>query len=443
MDRRTFVTTATVTLAGAAVALSCNERSKLPKPEKTVEDSTPSAVPGWGWVRNQFELSPDTIHLSALLVASHPRAVRTAIRHHRRRLNADPVTYLEKENSARKQEVRQEAAKYLGSHSRQIALTDSTTTGLALVYNGLSLEPGQELLTTEHDYYVTHESLRLTAQRTGAVVKKVRLYQENPAAISADQIVNSLAKAVTPHTRLLALTWVHSNTGLKIPLKEIGQLVAQINAQRQPSKRILVGVDGVHGFGVEDFLVNDLGCDFFMSGCHKWLFGPRGTGIVWGRPDAWALVQPTIPTFMDSSSWRAWAQGVPPEPPTTAARMSPGGFKPFEHQWAAAEAFRFHQRIGKTRVAERTHRLCTQLKEGLLKMPHVQLHTPLAPDLSAGIVCFSVDGLSPEEVVQQLRSKDIVATTTPYATSYPRLTPSIRNTPEEIDTVLQEIRALA
>jgi isopenicillin-N epimerase len=123
--------------------------------------------------------------------------------------------------------------------------------------------------------------------------------------------------------------------------------------------------------------------------------------------------------------------------------MSPGGFKPFEHQWAMADTFRFHEAIGKSRIAARTRQLSRQLKEGLAAMPHVRLHTPLASELSAGIVCFDVQAMSETAVVERLRDRGIVATTTPYAESHARLTPCIYNTAEDIDAALREVRAMA
>ena len=123
--------------------------------------------------------------------------------------------------------------------------------------------------------------------------------------------------------------------------------------------------------------------------------------------------------------------------------MSPGGFKTFEHQWAMKEAFEFHLGIGKKKISRRTHDLNQQCKEGLASMFHVRLYTPNDQALSAGIVCFDVDGLAPREVVGRLRSRGIVATTTPYADSHARVSPSIRNSPEEIEIKLSELRALS
>jgi len=82
------------------------------------------------------------------------------------------------------------------------------------------------------------------------------------------------------------------------------------------------------------------------------------------------------------------------------------------------------------------------MKEGLARIPRVQLYTPRDENLSAGIVCFEVKGMKPEEVVERLLAKRIVASTTPYRVSYARVACNIVNTPQEIETVLQAIREL-
>jgi selenocysteine lyase/cysteine desulfurase len=366
--------------------------------------------------------------MGGLLIASHPLAVREAIEAHRRGLDENPVHYLRERGPHFEAEVLRAAADYLDARPADIALTDSTTMGLGLLYNGLDVREGQELLTTRHDYYSTHESLRLKAARVGATIRMVPLFSD-VRSVTDEEIVGRLVAAVTPRTRVVAVTWVHSSTGLKIPLARIAEELAALNAERDPSERALLCVDGVHGLGVEDTSVSALGCDFLVAGCHKWLFGPRGTGIVWGHPRAWPAAKPTIPSFTDDGS--------------PGSQMTPGGFHSFEHRWALAEAFRFHLQIGKARVAQRVHELARQMKEGLASMRHVRLYTPASDALSAGIVCFDVDGLAPRAVVQRLRERGIIATVTPYAASYARVAPGLLNTAEEVDATLSAIRALA
>jgi isopenicillin-N epimerase len=381
----------------------------------------------WAQVRAQFRLTTGLVHFGSFLLASHPAPVRGAIAAHRRGLDADPVEYLHGNWAALDAAVLREAGQYLGGSPVDIALTDSTTMGLGLLYNGIDLRAGQEALTTQHDFMATHESLRLKAARTGATVRKVALYDRSETA-SEDQIVERLIGAVGPRTRIVAVTWVHSSTGVKLPIRRIADALASVNAGRSDTERALLCVDGVHGLGVEDATVEGLGCDFLVAGCHKWLFGPRGTGLVWGRPQAWPAASPTIPSFTDTG--------------TPGSAMTPGGFHSFEHRWALAQAFAFHRRIGKRRVAARIHQLSRQVKAGLASMSHVTLYTPRADALSAGLVCFDVARLSPGAVVQALRARGIVATETPYTPSYARVGPGLLNTPRQVETLLNAIRAL-
>jgi selenocysteine lyase/cysteine desulfurase len=420
LDRRDFLERSGLALAAAAVlgpeALASGNATE-----------TEQAQLSWASVRSQFRLRRDRVHLGAFLLASHPAPVRRAIERYRSALDANPVDYLHREWAAREASVLRAAARFTGARAADIALTDSTTMGLALLYNGLHVRPGQELLTSQHDFFVTHDALRLKAERSGASLRFVRLY-DRPAGASADEIVRRITDGVTPRTRIVALTWVHSSTGVKLPIRRIAGAIATLNRGRAVNDRILLCVDGVHGFGIENVRLPDLGCDFLVSGCHKWLFGPRGTGLVWGRPGSWRHVTHTIPSFTETG--------------TAGSAMTPGGFHSFEHRWALAEAFRFRQRIGRRRVAARTHALNAQLKSGLAAMRHVTLHTPRAASLSAGLVCFEVDGLTPQQVVDRLHARGIIATVTPYAESYARLGATILNTPAEIERTLRAVRAL-
>ena len=300
--------------------------------------------------------------------------------------------------------------------------------GLGTLYAGLDVRAGQELLTTEHDFFATHAALRSKAERTGATLRRVRLYDAGEP-VSEQQLVDRLLAGVTERTRVVAVTWVHSSTGTKLPIRRIADALAAANAGRAPRDRALLCVDGVHGFGVENVTAPALGCDFLVTGCHKWLFGPRGTGLVWGRPDAWPAASPTIPSFRNDG--------------TPGGLMTPGGFHSFEHRWALGAAFRFHLRIGKRRVDARVHALARQLKDGLAALPRVTVITPRADAVSAGLVCFQVAGVPPAEVVRRLRERRIVATVTPYNPPYARLGPSIVNTPQEIRRALAAIRALS
>ncbi len=429
LDRRGFLVRTGLMLAGGALSSAAGAGpagASVPGAGGPSPHPQTAGLDDWAAVRDQFSLSRDYIHLGGFLLASHPAPVREAIEQHRRGLDENPVHYLQQEHHF-ELEVLRAAADYLDADPADIALTDSTTMGLGLLYGGLVLREGQEVLTTQQDYYATQEALRLRAARTGATVRTISLY-DRIEAVSEASLVQAITDAITPRTRLVAVTWVHSSTGLKLPIRRIADALGAVNASRDEADRVLLAVDGVHGLGVEDVTMPQLGADFFIAGTHKWLFGPRGTGLVWGQPRAWPVATPTIPTFSGGD--------------TPGAFNTPGGFHSFEHRWALAQAFAFHQAIGKARVAERIHALNRQFKAGLASMRGITLYTPLADELSAGLVCFDVAGLAPRAVVARLRERGIIATVTPYRVAYARVAPGLLNTPDEVDTALRAIRDL-
>src|SRR6476620_11040045 len=437
IDRRSFLSSALSTgalssVAGGKLAL----RAPVPAAKPVPDLST------WPGVRAEFALSREYNHMALMLLASHPRPVREAIERHRRGLDDNPVTYGMSNFGKQDAAVRAAAADYTGGKPEEIALTGNTTTGLALLYGALALKPRQEILATTHDHYVTYEALRLRTLHTGAPVRKIPLYAV-PEKATVDEIVSNLVKGIGPRTRAVACTWVHSSTGVKLPIRRMADAIAEVNKKRAEPDRVLLCVDGVHGFGVEQESVVDLGCDFFVAGCHKWIFGPRGTGIVWGKTDAWKGHQGIIPTF-EWAAFELWMKGKTPESLPPGPRVSPGGFHSFEHRWALAEAFRFHLAIGKPRVTARIHELAQRCKQGLTAIGgKVKVRTPMADDLSSGINCFEIDGLPPQKIVDGLLEKKIIASETPYVNSYARLTPGLLNTPEEVDQAVAAVKALA
>jgi len=390
----------------------------------------------WEQVRRQFPLDYSWIHMAQFLMASHPAPVRAAIEAHRRGLDENPAIYIEENVGRCESAVREAAAAYMGCRPDDLAMTDSTTMGLGLFYGGLKLKPGQEILSTRHDHpAATMRSLDLAAARTGAALRRIALY-ERPSAADPDQMAEALAREIRPATRVVAVTWVHSGTGVRTPIARFARVVAAANRGRAEQDRAILCVDGVHGFGVEDETMGSLGCDMFAAGCHKWIFGPRGTGVLCANPAAWSITSPTIPSFD-----RMWRRD--PDMPA-AASMTPGGFHSFEHRWALPEAFRFHQAIGKARVARRIHELNEQCKQGLAKIPRVTVHTPLSSEISAGIVCFEVEGVSPEALVERLQKRKVIASVTPraYEMHLARLSPSLLTSPADVDASLRAVREI-
>ena len=448
LNRRDFVATMGLSLVGSAV-------SRTAAAEAAAATPALDASSDWAAVKAQFDLlTPEWLHFSQFYIVSHPKPVRDAIERHRGLLDKNPFTTVEhgmgfdvflgeeSRDEPLPLQVQRRAARYVGGKPEEIALTDSTTQGLALIYMGLTLKPGDEILCTTHDHYVHHEAIRLAAEKSGASWRREPLYADSASA-TADEMVTNLKRAIGPKTRVVGITWVHSSSGVKIPARALTQAVAEVNAGRDEKDRVLVVLDAVHGFGNQGEQVATLGADFVAAGTHKWIFAPRGTGILWVPQKNWGLISPTIPTFYALEPYAAWEDQRPPNAPDSIAWISPGGFKAFEHQWAMGEAFDFHERIGRERVAGRIAALNTQLKDGLAGIPKVKVLTPRDPALSAGITCFEVEGQTASQTVHALHARKVLGSTSPYKISKARLAPSLVNDEREVEAALRAVRAIA
>ena len=431
MDRRQFIGAAAVT--GAATLTLGYSR----KAESQAAIAPPSSSSSWDEIKRQFDIKPGFVNMSSFYLASHPKPVRDAIERHRRGLDQDSHSYIEENVGPLERAIREQASQYMQVDADELAFTDSTTMGLGLLYSGLKLKPGQEILTDTRDHIVTRLAAQEGAERAGASVRHAAFYAD-PAKVSVDEVVNNVRRNLRDNTRLVAMTWVHSGTGVKMPVSQVAEVVRAHNRGKSAEERTLLAVDGVHGFGIEDVAIPALGADFFVAGTHKWLTGPRGTGLVWGRKDAWPFVRSTIPTFDPM-----WRDG-PLEQMPPGAWHTPGGFHSFEHRWAVADAFKFHTGIGKSRVAQRIHDLNSLAKAEMAKMPRVRMHTPLNPELSAGIIAFEVAGITPDQVVRKLHDQRIIASVTPgfYEPNLARVAPSLLTTEPDVARTVRAIAAL-
>lgn len=368
-DRRTFLKQAGLLAASLPLGTAI-----LPQAQAAATQDP------WTGFKQLFNQDPDYLHFSNFLVASHPKPVREAIERYRAQIDRNPGLAMDwdlQETWKREGQVREWAGHYLKATPPQIALTGSTSEGLAMIYGGIKVRPDQEILTTTHEHYATNYSLDFRVRKEATQVRKIPLF-EAANRVSVDEVLGNIQRNIRPNTRVLGMTWVQSGSGVKLPIGEIGKLVDEHNRNRDDKDRILYIVDGVHGFGVENLDFPNMHCDFFIAGTHKWMFGPRGTGIICARSAQNNDVTPMVPTFSEDTDF--------------ATTMTPGGYHAFEHRWAVDEAFKLHLQLGKAPVQARIHQLNSELKQHLLEHPKVELVTPESPELSAGFTFFRIKG---------------------------------------------------
>lgn len=392
-----------------------------------------TSPPSWEDVRAAFLPHPaGHAHFASMAIGSMPAAVRDAIRTHRDALDTDPWGHLTKAFLSAEFAVGDAVSAYFGVPADGVALTTGTTLGLALLYGGLRLRPEQEILTTPHEFSGALQVLDSRQRREGTLVRRVPLIA-SPATVTEAGILAALQREIRPNTRVLALTWVYSNSGVKLPLPAIGQWLKTLNLTRPPAEQVLLCVDGVHGFGVEDVAFAEMGCAAFVSGLHKWICGPRGTGVWCATSAVWGDVVPLVPT---SSS-----------PKRLGLSFSPGGVQAYEHMWATTEAFAFLEWVGPPRIRARVHGLASRAKSELQALSRVTVVTPLDPRLSSGIVCFDIEGVTAADAVAQLRQQGVVTTVSSEDQGRPgvrhvRLSLAMFNTEDEIDRLVKAVASL-
>ncbi len=430
LDRRTILKGAGALVGslplGAAVS---NAATQITTPPVEVSAAA-FEFSGWPELRREFDLDFQWSNFAGFLLASRPRMVEQDIAEHRTGLNRNPANYL-RVGYGIEEHGRIWAGKYFGVSPRQVSLTNSTTMGLATLYNNISIKPGQEILSTEHEHYSSITSLKYRSEREGFKVNTIRLYDQ-PQDASVGEMLERLRNNINDRTRVLALTWVHSGSSVKLPVAEVGKLVKELNRDRDEDDRILYCVDGVHGFGVENMNFDEMGCDYFVAGTHKWMFGPSGTGIMVSKETNPATISPTIPPFNLA------------EDPSFAGTMTPGGFHSFENRWALRKAFEFHLLLGKDRVQSRIHYLNQYLKERLDDTKGVELATPMSDQLSAGFTFFKVPKLESTDVEKiMFENKIALSATNRDAGPIVRMAPGLLNSTQEIDGAVELLRKIS
>jgi selenocysteine lyase/cysteine desulfurase len=364
----------------------------------------------WAAIQQAFSVTRGIVNLNNGGVCPSPRMVTEAfVRYTWQQEDATAYTMwqiLEPQSET----VRTGLAEVFGCSPEEIAITRGASESLETLLMGLDFKPGDEILTSTQDYPRMLTTLRQRELREGL---KLNLIKIPIAPDNVDDIATAFERAVTPKTKLILISHQINLTGQITPTRKVCEMAR--------SKGIETIVDGAHSFAQFDFKRDDLQCDYFGTSLHKWIFAPKGTGMLYVRkekiPKVWALMAAEDKNKNDIRKFE--------EIGTHSAAM----------RLAIGEAVLFHNAIGGKRKEERLRYLSRYWMNRLKANPKVGFNTSFDPKQSCAIANFKIDGIDPVALGSHLMAKHKIFTTPIVFPEFSgiRITPNVYTTLWELD----------
>ena len=376
----------------------------------------------WSLVKRQFPLADHLIYLNAANVCPASRPVLDRHAEFMRDFESNPSFQNRAKYEPMRERLRDKLAGLLRASADEIAITRNTSEGTNIVVKGVDLKAGDEVLITDHNHPSNNDSWKVRAQREGFTVKSLPI--RVPAA-SRDELIAQVEKAVTPATKVIAITHLTSTTGILFPAREIAEIARK--------RGIWMHLDGAQTFGALDVNLKEIGCDSYSASAHKWMMGPLEAGVLFVRSDRIPQIWPSIVT----AGWTDHLKG--------ARKLEVYGQRDDPRIVALESAVDFALLIGMSAIESRVRLLATSMKEQLSQVPGVRLKTNIQPELSGGVVKADIGRVPTKQAYDALwNDHRISIAMTPSGDSQGlRFSPHIYNSREEIQRAVAAVKALA
>lgn len=306
------------------------------------------------------------------------------------------------------EKTRATAAKFLGCDLSEILITTSTTNGMNAVAQGLRLKAGDRILTTDQEHGGGLLCWKYLAKYHGVVIDTVTIPRDEH---NVEAILDRFRKGIGEKTRLITVSHVFSSTGFRMPIKEISALAR--------SKGIFCVVDGAQAAGAIKVNVKELGCHAYATSGHKWLMGPKGTGLLYLSKDAQSSIRP----MQFEESYNTYNDG--------------NGVVNLACILGLAKAIEYLETAGINKVEEHNLSLRNRLYDRLRNVPNLTIVSPPAGPLASPMLTLLLsDKFQRQTFVKMLLDKykiSIRPTHPEFGFNGIRFSMHVFNTEKEVD----------
>ncbi len=373
----------------------------------------------WYHIQKAFNQSPLYSNLENGYMSPQPVEVMQAQLANIQMINERTSFYMRRQAWDEVAGANQQIAALAGCSTEEIVITRNTTEALDTVIAGIDFEAGDEAIMCDLDYSSMLQAFDQQSRRLGLVTTYIQL-PLHPE--SDEQIVNIYRQAITPKTKIILVTHLNNITGMILPVRKICDMAHEHGVE--------VICDGAHSFAHLDYKIPDLHCDYFGASLHKWLCTPMGAGVLYIKKEN---ISKVWPLFGDTN----FAED-------DIRKFTRIGIHPVSTNLTVSNAIRFHNMIGAARKEARLKYLKRYWTEQVRDLEGLTIHTPWDADRASALVLVSVDGFTPDELVEALYERYrifTVARKNPVVNGV-RITPHLYTRIEELDALVDALRAL-
>jgi isopenicillin-N epimerase len=374
----------------------------------------------WFEIQRAFSSTRSIINLNNGGVSPSPRIVTEAFVRYTWQQEDVPAYTMWQLLEPQSENVRAGLAGVFGCDTEEVAIVRNASEALETCLFGLDLKAGDEVLTTTQDYPRMLTTIRQRELREKIVLKQVK-YPAPPKSLQ--EIYDAIERGITSRTRVILISHAVFLTGQITPVKAICELAR--------SKNIECIVDGAHSFAHFDFSWKDLQCDYFGTSLHKWLYAPKGTGLLFVKKEK---IEKLWPLMAAEQKQR-----------TDIRKFEEIGTHSAAMRLAIGEAILFHQGIGAKRKEERLRFLRSYWTGRLASLPNIRFHTSFDANQSCGIALVEIPGVDPAEITTYLMNKHKIFTVAINHEEFKgnRITPNLYTSLHELDRFCDVMESIA